>query len=193
MKLKLNLYLGIPSQKNFFIGAGVLAIICTALLLYLNKPELVPQLWTSIVVAILSYWACTFTAEKLRLDLFDRRFEIYKNTLEYCSTVFAYASLERRDENREQIDRAIEAAHQSFRGIGYHKTKALFGDDIVTPFNQLNTSYAYISTFGNERARAADFDAREYWRHVNETIRISEELPALFKNYMYFGDHKQRA
>lgn len=193
MKSKWKSYLGVPAQEYFFLSAGVLAAVSTALLFYLGKPELVPQLWTSIIVAILSYWACTFTAEKLRLDLFERRFDIYKNTLEYCSTVFAYASLERREENREHIDRAIEAAHESFRGIGYHKTKALFGDDIVALFNRLNTSYAYISTFGSERARGQNFDSAEYWRHVNETIKISEELPALFKNYMYFGDHKQRA
>ena len=79
-------YLRLPRSKGFFAAALAVSIVSTALLFWMGKPELVPQLWISIIVAILSYWACSFTAEKLRLDLFDRRFEIYSKTLAYCST-----------------------------------------------------------------------------------------------------------
>lgn len=183
-------YLRLPSQEVFFALAFFVGSVSTFLLFYNEKPELIPQLWVSIVVAILSYWASTFTAEKLRLDLFDRRFEIYSKTLTYCSAVLAYASLERREENKAQIDAAVSAAHDSFRGIGYHKTRALFGADIADLFKQLNDSYAYIVAYGGERPGGNGYDAQKYFEHVNRTVEISAKLPDYFKPYVYFGDHK---
>lgn len=183
-------YLRIPSHKFFFPVVLIAAFVSTVLLLYIGKPEFVPQLWISIVAVLLSYWACTFTADKLRLDLLDRRFEIYSKTLDYCHTVIAYASLEPREENRERINNAIDAAHESFRGIGIHKTRALFGSDIVEHFEQLNRGFAYITVFGRNRLGHENFDAETYWGHVKQTFEAAEKLPDLFKPYIYFGDHK---
>lgn len=185
-------YVGIPSPETFFGVAIVLVVVATGLFIYVDKPELIPQLWTSIIAVFLSYWACAYSAEKLRLDLLDRRFEIYSKTLDYCSVVMSYASLERTKDNAEQIEKAMAAAHESFRGIGYHKTQALFGPDIVELFSRLNNSFAYISTYGKHESRGKDFDAQKYWHHVNETVEIANRLPGYFKKYMYFGDHQQR-
>jgi hypothetical protein len=85
--------LRLPTLQKVFLAFTFLVTVATVLLFWFGKPELVPQLWVSAVVALLSYLACVFSAEKLRLDLFDRRLEIYRKTLEYCSTVLAYASL----------------------------------------------------------------------------------------------------
>ena len=93
-------FLRFPSKEAFFSLALLVAAVSTVFLLLKNRGELIPQLWVSIVIAILSYWACISTAEKLRLDLFDRRFEIYIRTLDYCSVVLAYASLERTEKNK---------------------------------------------------------------------------------------------
>jgi hypothetical protein len=183
-------YLRLPRSKGFFAAALAVAIVSTALLFWLGKPELVPQLWISVIVAILSYWACSFTAEKLRLDLFDRRFEIYSKTLAYCSAVMTHASLEANERNKDDIRRAIDAAHESFRGIGYHKTRALFGPDIVKLFDELNSSYAYIATWGGREDRRG-YDADKYWGYVNRTVEIATRLPEYFARYVYFGDHKQ--
>jgi hypothetical protein len=172
-------------------GCVIVGTTLTILLLHLNKPELVPQLWLSIIVAILGYLALIYNSEKVRLGLFDRRFEIYSKTIDYCNVVQAYASLERRDENREHINNAITAAHESFRGIGYHKTRALFGQDIVTLFDKLNKSYAYIVAYGRLRSEDDRFDADTYWGHVTQTVDLTKTLPDYFRPYIYFGDHKQ--
>lgn len=137
---------------------------------------------------VLSFWACSFTAEKLRLDLFDRRFEIYRRTLEYCDVVMQYASLEMNERNRERIDAGITAAHESFRGIGYHKAKALFDRDITSLFEELNKSYAFISAYGPGLHEHPKEVRNAYFKHVENTIEITQKLPEHFKPYVYFGD-----
>jgi hypothetical protein len=43
------------------------------------------------------------------LDLFEKRFEIYEKTLEFCSVVMRHGSLRRTDVNEQDITRAIKA------------------------------------------------------------------------------------
>ncbi len=83
------------------------------------------------------------------------------------------------------------ATQESFRGIGYHKARALFGEDIAAIFKELNDSYVYISVYGRLRPDAAGYEPDKYWYHVNLTVEIADRLPSLFKPYVYFGDHKQ--
>jgi len=176
----------IPILIIIFVGFA-----SAAFLFRFGKPELIPQAWLSLLVLLISYWAYHVSANKLRLDLFDKRFQIYERTLIYCSTVLSYANLEINDENRDHIADAISAAHESFRGIGLHKAKALFGPDIVKMFDELNESYAYIQTYGRQEMRNGnDFDADTYYRHVVRTVEMADKLPEAMKAYIYFGDVK---
>jgi hypothetical protein len=102
-----------------------------------------------------------------------------------------HGALELREENREDITKGLNAAHESFRGIGYHKAQALFGSGIATVFKELNNSYAYISTYGGLRADGDGYEASKYWGHVKEIVEVFNRLPVLFKPYLYFGDRKQ--
>lgn len=171
---------------------AILAFICvsTALLLAFDKGELVPQLWVSVLALVLAYLAAFFTHERFRLDLFDQRFEIYRNTLQFCSTVLSLGGLERNERNKDQFDNAMQAAHDSFRGIGHHKTKALFGDDIVERFNKLNKSFAYITAYSGLAQNSDTFDIDIYFEHIEQVTNLVGELPDIFRPYLYFGDYR---
>jgi len=181
----------LPSNKTAFAAAGVFTVGFTILLFWYNKPELVPQLWISVLAGLLSYLACVFTTEKMRLDLLQQRFEIYEKTLSFCSVVMSQGSLRADKENTDQIDTAIKAAHDSFRGIGWHRTQALFGDDIAALFRQLNEHFAYIVAFGD--VRGPEFEAEKYWNRVVQIANLAEALPNHFKRYIYFGDYQRGA
>ncbi len=86
-------FLKVPNHRFFFPLAFVVTLLSTIALFQFGKGELTPQLWISAVAVVLSYWACSFTADKLRLDLFDKRFEIYTKTLEFCGIVAEHGSL----------------------------------------------------------------------------------------------------
>ncbi len=170
--------------NRLLTGSVAFSIVSSVLLYYIDKWELIPQLWVSVAVAMLTYWACYSTSEKLRLDLFDKRFEVYSKTLEYCGVVLRHASLNPNQNNHDEIEKAQAPAHESFRGIGYHKARALFGPDIQELFSKLNDSYAYISAFAHKKDET-------YHKHLTQTMEIARKLPDHFKPYMYFGDIKQ--
>jgi hypothetical protein len=148
----------------------------------------------STATALFSYFAYRFSKEKFRLDLFDRRFAVYEATLEFCSRVMAEGSLRATTpEQRERVEHAIRAAEGSFRGIGWHKTQALFGEDIRPLFSKLNKSYAWLSTFGDGPANSMPQEewGRKYMEHTEFIWDTVNRLPELFKAYVYFGDYKR--
>jgi len=157
------------------------------LLIYAEKLEQIPTLWIALVAMLFSYSAYLFSKERFRLNLLDRRFELYEKTLEFCGIVFSHRSLKANEQNNEEIERAIKAAHESFRGIGYHKARALFGDDIYELFQSLNKSFSHIMTYQNIENR----DQEKYWGHVTHITEMSYKLPNHFKPYVYFGITKR--
>jgi hypothetical protein len=161
-------------------------LIMTCLLIYADKLEQIPTLWIALLAMLFSYSAYLFSKDRFRLDLLDRRFELYEKTLEFCSIVFSHGSLKPTDQNNEQIERAIKAAHESFRGIGCHKARALFGDDIYELFQSLNKSFSHIMTYQHIENR----DQMAYWGHVTHIADMTSKLPDHFKPYVYFGDYK---
>jgi hypothetical protein len=96
-----------------------------------------------------------------------------------------HATLQARKGNEEDIQKAIIAAHDSFRGIGYHKTRALFGKDIYDLFEELNKSYSFlVSGLSNS-------DIGENLKHVSFVVETGTKLPEYFKDYIYFGNYKK--
>jgi hypothetical protein len=138
----------------------------------------------STLTAVFAYLAYGFSKEKFRLDLFDKRFAIYEETLKFCSQVMAEGSAK---------EKAIMAAEGSFRGIGYHKAQALFGEDIHELFSRLNKSYAWLSAFAQapSGSMTPDVWARAHTEQLNFIWDTANKLPELFRSYMYFGDYKR--
>lgn len=171
-------------REKFLIGVLVVLIVLTLASLRGVKLEAVSQMWLTGFALILSYWAITFARDKLRLDLFQRRFEIYLNTLKYCNHIRRYARHWREQSKEAEDLAALQAAYDSFRGIGRHETIALFGEDIKNVFDRLNENFVFIEAHQNDESRSS----KEYWGHVVEVVELSEKLPDLFKPYIYFGD-----
>lgn len=142
---------------------------------------------SSVAVAF-SYYAYRFSKERFRLDLLDRRWEIYQQVLKFCSVVATHGGLPKRSEDasiNKSVISGLEAAHESFRGIGFHKTKSLFGPEIHQKFEELNKMYAWFVA----RPRPDGWVDTEY-QHLGEVLKTIEELPTIFKPYVYFGDYK---
>lgn len=184
----------LTSYKSFFLLFFAFAAVFTCLLIGRDKGELVPQLWVSFIAVCLTYWACLFTKEKFRLDLLDKRFEIYERTLEFCGLVTTAGTLHPKDDDKGVVLAAIQAAEKSFRGIGYHKARALFGPEVSELFEKLNNSYAYLSAFGNVNPsvnpRYADVPEK-ICGHLTFIFETSGKLPEYFRPYVYFGDYKR--
>jgi len=184
-------FLRMPTRDEFFLLVAFVFMAGTAYLIDNGKPELVPQFWVSILVLGISYWGLVYTRERLRLDLFEKRFAIYDNLLTYCSSLMQLGTLEHTPERAAEVEAAINAAHESFRGLGFHKAKALFGPDIEKLLNDMNRRFAIIVSQGSARSRAdPKFDARLYWEQVQFTVGQASKLPDYFRPYLYFGDYK---
>jgi hypothetical protein len=144
------------------------------------------------MVAFLAYWATYFNSERLRLELFDKRFEIYERVVEFSSIVLKHGSLRSTKASEDDVERAIRAAHESFRGIGFHKARALFGPDIANLFKEVNDSFAYIMTFQDVPPSQPSYVPDRYREHVLKIVSIAEGLPDHFRPYLYFGDYRMR-
>jgi hypothetical protein len=159
----------------------------------LGNPSLLATMVFSTATAFFSYLAYRFSKERFRLDLFDRRFAVYEATLEFCSRVIQEGTLRAATpEQRGAVEEAIRAAEKSFRGTGWHKAQALFGEDIWDLFSKLNKSFAWLSTYGNGPGQMTQGEwGRLYMEHTGFIWDTVNRLPHLFKGYVYFGDYRR--
>ncbi|MCB9989224.1 MAG: hypothetical protein H6868_10440 [Rhodospirillales bacterium] len=142
-----------------------------------------------IVAVVFSFLAYMHARERFRLDLLEKRWQVYEKVLEFCSRVTEYGGLPKHgdDGDRNQaIINALIAANESFRGIGYHKARSLFGPEIHRKFDELSKAYAFFVTYSDISHDKID-EKHKKLMFVWETIK---ELPDLFKPYVYFGDFK---
>ena len=180
-------------ENRAFVILAIVGIVLFIVLFYVNKLELFPATLFSATTLAFSYLAYKFSKEKFCLDLFEKRWVVYKSTLEFCSKVTQQGPLSRTDSNKEEFNATMKAANQSFRGLGWHKTRALFGDEIYVLFDKLNESYAWLLAFSEPPANPA---TRSEWpqKMQDHTLFIWEtvnKLPGVFKPYMYFGDYRR--
>jgi hypothetical protein len=163
------------------------AILATVLLRE-SHPEQIPTVFISLIAVWFSYCAYKFSKEKFRLDLMDKRWEIYEQVLKFCSVVIKHGGLPEysadEDTNKSVVS-ALKAAHESFRGVGLHKAKALFGPEIHEKFKKLDEMYSWFIAKPRDEGWA-----QKESQHLEETWNLLNELPELFKPYMYFGDYK---
>lgn|GEM_PF-4422378 len=153
-----------------------------------------PSTLFTLLASLFSYAALLYSRDKFVLDLLDKKFEIYAKALEFCSIVIEYGGLKHHsDANNENYVKALKAADLSFRSIGWHKTKALFDDDIHELFAKINKSYAYLISFDeapHDEAERKEWDQR--WCDENKFIwETVNKLPEAFKPYVYFGDYRR--
>lgn len=176
----------------------LLALITTsiAFLILDDKAENIPSVLFSGLAAFFAFHAYLFTKEKFRLDLLEKRWSVYEETLKFCSTVLTYGGLPSykdspdKEAQNKAIIAALIAADASFRGIGYHKTRSMFGKDIEDLFSKLNESYSWIVSHQNVSPAKAAEQAEEETKHLKFIWETVNTLPDLFKPYVYFGDYR---
>jgi hypothetical protein len=140
----------------------------------------------SIIALIVSVLAYQNANNKLRLDLFEARWEIYERILKFCSTVSQlYGLPQSNNTDRDQkVIHALISANESFYGLGYHRIKALFGNDIQELGEELVDIYSYFKTLDRSDS------GNECHQRIKRVYEICNLLPDKFKPYVYFGDIK---
>ena len=145
------------------------------------------------ITACFAYLAYCFSWQRFRLDLLDKRWEVYENILMFCSCVLAYGGLPKDVEHdtgedvrkTENIRKALSSASESFRGPGLHKAKSLFGEDVYDTLDKLSAAFAWF---------VSDPTSAGWEERKHEQLRIlqdlSNRLPEIFKPYIYFGDYR---
>jgi hypothetical protein len=183
------------SRRHVFLS-GLVVVACTLLPLEVltGHWETVPATLFSATTAWFSYLAYRFSEDRFRLDLLDRRWVIYESVVDFCSRLIQEGRLRFDEESRQRTIAVLKAAESSFRGIGFHKSKALFGPDVIALLEKLNKTFSWLSAFDTA---PHDPQERQQWaedwgRHASFIWVTVNALPEIFKLYVYFGDYKRR-
>jgi hypothetical protein len=172
-----------------YVFITCILVVSVSLLFFLHKVDLIPATIFTFLATLFAYTGLYYTKEKFRLDLYEKRFEIYCKTLDFCSLIMTHGGMP-RERHQEHIDNAVLAAKGSFAGIGYHQTRALFGSDIADLFEKLNRTYAWLSTYDEP----LDLDHHVWAKRKHDSIlfiwETVEKLPEIFKPYVYFGNYR---
>lgn len=136
------------------------------------------------ITASFSFFAYILTKERFRLELLEKRWDIYENTLKFCGAVLKHGGIPKHsdDENlKKEIVDLLMHAESSFRGIGFHKSKSLFDPEINEHFDKINEAYAWFV----KRNQSGNWHEKEYENLIliHNTVN---KLPELFKPYVYF-------
>jgi hypothetical protein len=175
-------------EKNFVPVIVCIFVVSFLILIGTSKLELLPSVILGCITAIFAFCAYKYTKEKFRLELFEKRWEVYRNIAKFCSNAAIYGDLSPKPDNedKEKIRKeAYDAMGKSFKGEGYHLRSLLFSNDVEDTFEELNQAYAFLSSHylpSNQPFEWSD--------HLLKLSKIYEDLPNLFKPYLYFGDYR---
>jgi len=123
---------------NIFQICGISILFGLIFLWALGKLENFPTFCISVVALGFSYLSYYNSREKFRLDLFDKRYESYRNCMKFCSYIIQYGGLpdfENDGDARKEVELTMT---QSFRGEGFHLATFLFGKNIGELYSDLN-------------------------------------------------------
>lgn len=161
-----------------------LLLIGIVVFVLIGKTENIPSFISGIGTLAVAAWGLYYTREKVRLDLFEKRWEIYENTVKFCSHVQTHAAIRQETKmSPEEAKEFREILQGSFRGLGYHKYRHLFGKDVSSIMDSLNDCYSILVAYRNK-----GYVTEEEDEAVRTVYRIAEKLPDLFAPYLYFGD-----
>lgn len=150
-------------------------------------------LFLSFVAALLAALAYFNTRERFRLDLFEKRWPIYEGVVRICSIVQAFGGVPiparyQGDRDEFRVERSRELAdllNENLRGLGYHKSKSLFGPELTYELNKLHNHLVWMEVF-----EVGQHNADEWGRRMMEISELAYRLPTLFEPYTYFGNYK---
>jgi len=176
-------------EKNFVPVIVCIFVVSLLILIGTSKLELLPSVILGCITTIFAFCAYKYTKEKFRLELFEKRWEVYRNIAKFCSNAAIYGDLSPKPDNedKEKVRKeAYDAMGKSFKGEGYHLRSLLFSNDMEDTFEELNQAYAFLSS--HYLPSNQPFEGRD---HLLKLSKIYEDLPNLFKPYLYFGDYRK--
>jgi hypothetical protein len=175
-------------EKNFVPVIVCIFVVSFLILIGTSKLELLPSVILGCITTIFAFCAYKYTKEKFRLELFEKRWEVCQNIAKFCSIAAIYGNLFHEPENEDKkkdLKEAYDAMGKSFKGEGYHLRSLLFSKDVEDTFKKLNEAYAFLSSYYLNSQQP--FTGVE---HLTNLSKIYEDLPDLFKPYLYFGDYR---
>ncbi len=164
----------------FIMLMTVLFIAGTILALSTGKEEILPTFYISCLSLIIIYQGSRDSWNKFRLELFEERYVIYEELLKFATETL---------KNAEISLEAAQAAEKSFRNLKYYKSQFLFGNDIKKYFDEINSSFAWLSAFNdNQNISNWEIAQRGHFERIEE---IFDKATEIFTPYLYFGDVKE--
>ncbi len=183
-------------KKFFKAFVFLLVLFITAKLFYDARQSDTTGISASVVFSIFailfSCGAYLFTKEKFRLDLFEKRWEVYTSLLDFCSYALNNGNLRERIENNSARIEALKAAHHSFRAQGWHKSQVLFGSDVHNLLNDMDKTFYWLISHQEPPEEEGERNqwAKKQVEHLDFIFTTMLNLPLHFRPYMYFGDFK---
>jgi hypothetical protein len=135
--------------------------------------------------SMFALFAYKYTKEKLRLDLFDRRFEALRAIHEFISLALEISV----PKEPSDFVKLAEKAAQACRGINLHKLYLLFGSDMKYIFDDLNAAYSCLASFPKENVGSKRWD--KWASHMDNLEQINKNLYVDFSAYVDFGEYKK--
>ena len=172
------------------IVIGVITTYAVYLLRNTDRHELIPATLFTGFASVCSIQALTYSREKFRLDLFEKRLEYYNDMVTYCSRVLGLNMMD-----PEYRDKLEQSAYKVIRGNGIHKARLLFGEDIHVFARQLHEGYLVFLTGSHSRRFTSAEEERtaleEQSKHFTFATQAPNTLHERFGKYIYFGDYKR--
>ena len=158
----------------------------------------IPHLLLLIGTLWFAWLAHKHTQDKFRLDLFEKRWEVYENILNFTSAVMSAGGFPNKhtwqseESYKNKVRDFMDGANGSVRGKGFHLYKHLFGPELQKDFDKLNSAYAFFVTY-NEPGTITTTDVmKEKNELLKFVVKYPNEMPEKFKKYIYFGDIKAK-
>jgi hypothetical protein len=175
---------------NTIVANFILVILVLWIAFCVFYPSQIPTFTFTAITAGFAYQAYRYTKEKFRLELFEKRWEVYsaivhfedklKGFVEKYVQKERYVSEEFEQRNTDAKE-LLQIANQSIVGLGWHRKQLLFGKDVWRPFAQIEIILVKAQSEWKDEERKKDMET------LSEIVK---SFPNLFKPYLYFGDYK---
>lgn len=157
-----------------------------------GRPELIAATLFTLFTAVCGLQALTYTREKFRLDLFEKRLEYYIKLSKYIYVAWLNAPYwEANPEGTGSVPNDLrEAAAKSIFREGFYTARLLFGKDVHQLVLELQKEYLgkQPNPFNDILGKPLIMPRPKLWTHYTLTSR---SLSRHFDKYIYFGDYRQ--
>ena len=140
---------------------------------YTNKSEILPVFFVSLISAGVVYGTAQDSKNKLRLELFEKRYEIYEELMK----ILLYVQFNHKND----VEMKEVMVRDFCYNLKYHKISLMFGAEIEEQLRNL------FSELRNIISRQKEGEGAEVCLCMEDMIN---KTITLFKPYLYFGDIK---